>query len=72
MRLHETAQRSIVKTVTYRIVLLISSFIVAYIFTNDTNKTIGITLVSNGVATIAYFLHERFWNRVHWGKEVKK
>lgn len=67
-RFFEHAKRSIVKTISYRLLILVSTFVVAYVITGEIELTLGITFVTNAINTILYFIHERFWNRIHWGK----
>lgn len=68
MAFREVSSRSIAKTVTYRIVIVVSNFIVAYILTGSTSiasQVAGLTFVIN---TAIYFFHERAWDSVRWGK----
>ena len=64
----ETLRRSIVKTVSYRIAILILDFVSIYIFTGQVKIAVGFMIVSNIYTTIGYFLHERIWDRIKWGK----
>jgi len=65
---NETLKRSIFKTVSYRLVILILDFSTIYIFTGKINVALGFTIVSNIYTTIAYFIHDRIWDRIKWGK----
>lgn len=61
--------RSIVKTVSWRLVGSFSTFLIAYAMTGSfaTAGTIGVSqLIAN---TILYYFHERIWNRLSWGKQ---
>lgn len=61
--------RSVVKTVTWRVTGSGATFLIAYIMTGNfaIAGVIGLTqLVSN---TILYYIHERLWNKVQWGKK---
>jgi uncharacterized membrane protein len=67
--LNESATRSIVKTVTWRVTGSSATFLIAYLLIGDFTiaGVIGITqMISN---TILYYLHERVWNRILWGKK---
>lgn len=68
VRFLEHSKRSIVKTITYRLLIVFSTFIVTYLITGKVELTIGITIAANGINTVLYFVHERIWNRIHWGK----
>jgi len=60
-------RRSVVKAVTYRIVIMCLDFITIYLFTGTLRVAIGFMIVSNLYTTIGYFLHERLWARFKWG-----
>lgn len=65
----ETNARSIVKTVTWRLTGSGATFLIAYALTGDfaVAGVIGITqMISN---TILYYIHERLWNGIKWGRQ---
>ena len=64
----ETLGRSVLKTVSYRLVILILDFASIYLFTGKIKVAVGFMIVSNVYTTLCYFLHERIWNRIKWGK----
>lgn len=64
----ETLRRSIVKTVSYRIVILFLDFISIYLFTGKIKIAFGFMIVSNIYTTAGYFFHERIWGNIKWGK----
>jgi uncharacterized membrane protein len=63
----ESRKRSVVKAATYRIVIIVLDFAVVYLLTGRTSIALGFMLLSNVYTTVAYFLHERLWTRIHWG-----
>ena len=71
-KINEFTRRSIFKAVTWRITTTVLTFIVSYIVTGGfgtAGKIAGALFVIN---SIWYFTHERLWNKVQWGKEVKE
>ena len=69
-------KRSLAKTITWRIVSLTTDFLIVFLFIKKifpaggiTLTAVGIAISSNFVSMIMYYLHERAWNRVRWGKE---
>lgn len=68
----ETLTRSIVKTVTYRVVILILDFTSIYIFTGQVKVALGFMIVSNIYSTLGFFFHERIWDKIKWGKIIYK
>ena len=61
--------RSLAKSLTWRVVALLTTFIILYALSKDINMATLATLITNGVNFIAYYYHERIWNSVSWGKE---
>jgi len=66
----ETLKRSIVKTISYRVVILILDFTSIYLFTGKIKIALGFMLISNIYTTLGYFFHERIWDRIKWGKII--
>ncbi|HEX7412669.1 MAG TPA: DUF2061 domain-containing protein [Bacteroidia bacterium] len=66
----ETLKRSVIKTISYRVVILILDFVSIYLFTGQIKIALGFMLVSNVYTTLAYFFHERIWDKVKWGKLI--
>jgi uncharacterized membrane protein len=64
----ETFRRSVVKTLSYRVVILILDFVAIYLFTGKIKVALGFMIVSNIYTTIGYFFHERIWDKIKWGK----
>jgi uncharacterized membrane protein len=61
-------RRTIIKSITFRIVATIATVLIVYFATGNLAlaNTIGvIDLVSK---LLIYYLHERAWERVSWGK----
>jgi len=65
----EHRSRSLMKAVTYRIVILILDFIAIYMLTGKIETAFGFMVVSNIYTSIGYYFHERIWNRTNWGKK---
>ncbi len=68
----ETMRRSVIKTISYRLTILILDFTSIYIFTGQVKIAFGFMLVSNIYTTVAYFFHERIWDNIKWGKLIYK
>jgi uncharacterized membrane protein len=61
------AKRSIVKALTYRIVIVCLDFLAIYVFTHRIEVAVGFMIISNIYTTVGYFVHERIWARIKWG-----
>lgn len=68
----ETGWRSLTKTITFRMIMVVAGFIIAYLFTRDIGMSLGISLVRDGFATLAYFFHERAWEKIQWGRKSEE
>ncbi|MGA2934726.1 MAG: DUF2061 domain-containing protein [Methanomicrobiales archaeon] len=62
--------RSVVKAVSYRIIVVAADFAAVYLFTSRVDIALGFVVVSNIYTSVLYLLHERFWDRVAWGRGV--
>ena len=63
------ASRSLVKTLTYRLFGLIATLTIVFIMTRrlDVAGTVG--LVDMAVRMVGYYLHERLWAHIKYGRE---
>jgi len=69
MRFKETRQRSITKSVTFRVLVIFSDLVIVFALTRKLVDTVAITVFTNIASTVFYFLHERLWNNIGWGKQ---
>ncbi len=63
----ELVTRSVIKALTYRLVIMVFDFTAIYLFTRTAKIALGFVVASNLYTTIAYFGHERLWARIKWG-----
>ncbi len=68
MSYYEHHKRSIVKTIGFHALIILSDALVIFILTHKVTLTLSITIFSNLVSGLIYFIHERAWNNIHWGK----
>jgi len=68
----ETLRRSVVKTICYRVIILIFDFTAIYLFTGQIKVALGFMIVSNIYTTFGYFFYERIWGKIKWGKIIYK
>jgi uncharacterized membrane protein len=62
-----TRKRSVVKALTYRVVIVCLDFLMVWLFTHKVEVARGFMIVSNIYTTVGYFVHERIWARIGWG-----
>jgi len=63
----ETHKRSIAKTISFRILATIITIILVLIFTGNIALASVIGIVEMITKLIAYYLHERLWDKIAWG-----
>jgi len=68
----ETHLRSFFKGITWRIIATVTTMTLVFIFTGDFVLTLGVGFFEVIAKLIFYYLHERVWNRIRWGKYKKK
>lgn len=73
----DSPTRSLLKAISWRIVASGTTFIVAFvIFRNysrqtleeTTNTASAITIIDAAAKLVFYYLHERLWTNIRWGK----
>ncbi len=69
MKSREKRRRSGAKALSYRILSISVDSVVAYFFTRDAGLSAMIVLFVNGYSTALYYLHERVWSHIHWGRK---
>jgi len=66
--LDERMRRSLVKAITYRLIIIVLDITAIYLFTRNLDIALGFMIISNVYTSVAYYFHERIWNRISWGK----
>lgn len=66
--MYETHTRSIVKSLLWRVVATLTSLVVTYEFTHSLGLATTVSLVGAAIGTALYYIHERIWDSVHWGR----
>lgn len=64
----ETHKRSILKTIAYRILSFAVTSIIVFIVTRQIGLSLSIGLFDTGSKLIVYYLHERAWNSINFGR----
>ena len=64
----ETKKRSSIKTLTWKVVATLITLSTTYVFTNNFIGSVKITVVAAIIGLISFYIHERIWNRIKWGK----
>lgn len=62
-------KRAIVKTLCYRLFMVIITVSIAWIVVGDIGDAVNIGIAANILKTGTYYLYERAWDHVVWGVE---
>lgn len=80
-RIKESPLRSLSKALSWRIIASITTFLISFVvFRSLTDKSISETMETAGAITgvdffaklLFYYLHERMWTNIDWGKSWRK
>lgn len=68
----ETHYRSLIKAISWRITGTIDTIVISFIATGKIKLALSIGLVELITKTGLYYLHERVWNDIRYGKKEKE
>ena len=69
MKIIDTQKRSILKTISWRVISFIITFLVAFLWTRDLAIATGVGIVANLINALAFYLHERGWSYIRFGQK---
>ena len=64
----EKHRRSVAKAVSWRVTGTVDTFVISRLVTGDARLAGGIASVEVLTKMVLYYLHERAWSRVGWGR----
>ena len=64
----DTKKRSFWKAITWRLFAVVLLTVVTFLTIGDIKFTTLITLCYHGIQVFMFFIHERLWNFIMWGK----
>lgn len=67
--MYERKRRSIVKAMSWRATGTIDTFIISFLVTGKFQFALTISGIEVITKFILYFVHERLWNKIKFGKE---
>lgn len=68
---HEEHKRSMLKTVSWRIIATSTTMFLVYFFTGKLELTVTVGIGDVLLKMLFYFLHERVWDRITFGRTVR-
>ena len=61
--------RSIVKSISWRVVGTVDTILISWIITGQIKTAFSIGAIELVTKMLLYFFHERVWNNIKWGKK---
>ena len=68
----EKPVRSIVKAISWRITGTLDTMVVSYIVTRELTIALSIGMIEVFTKLLIYYMHERIWNKIHFGRVKAK
>ena len=72
MTAREAHSRSLAKAISWRITGSVDTFVLSFIITGSFKFAGSIALTEMVTKIFLYYLHERAWNVIPWGKEGRR
>lgn len=60
--------RTISKSITWRVIITLNNFLIPLITTGSWQTALAFLTIATILNIIVYYIHERFWNLIKWGK----
>lgn len=64
----EMKRRSWVKSITWRLIGIVMLGAISWLFTHDWEQASLITVTFHGFRLVLYYYHERYWEKIEWGR----
>ena len=64
---HQQRKRAVVKTLCYRLLMILVTVVVAWVFVGDVADAVNIGIAANVIKTVTYYGYERLWDHIAWG-----
>ncbi len=64
----DTQSRSLAKAISWRITGTADTFVISWIITGSISLAGGIAITEVITKIVLYWLHERLWNKINWGR----
>ncbi len=65
---YEHPKRSLVKSLTWRVIAFLTTIIVVYIYSKDIKASLVVGVGANVIKIGLYYWHERIWDKSDFGR----
>ena len=66
----ERPLRSIVKSISWRVIGTLDTVLISWLVTGEVTLALSIGSIELFTKMFLYFLHERLWNAMRWGRDA--
>lgn len=67
--MRDTRLRSWIKSLSWRLLGILILGGISWVYTRDIQQTTIITMTFHTIRLILYYFHERFWEKIKWGRK---
>lgn len=64
----ETTLRTVIKAVSWQLLGIAVMSAIAYLHTGSISTALSMAGTTSALGFVSYFIHEKLWQRVNWGK----
>jgi len=64
----ESLKRSVLKMISFELLLGCLNFLAVYLITGRARIALGFVVICGIYSMISFFIHERIWDKIKWGK----
>ena len=68
LKIMEQHKRTLAKTISWRLTGSGATFFITYIISGNLDIASSIAVTQLTINTILYFMHERIWDKLNWGR----
>ncbi|MGB7317821.1 MAG: DUF2061 domain-containing protein [Planktotalea sp.] len=68
--IHQSKTRALIKAVLWTLLGLLVMVVVGYVMTGSLETGGKMALINSGIGMVTYFLYERIWDKITWGRHV--
>jgi uncharacterized membrane protein len=65
----DNSKRSLAKTLTWRVTGSGATFLISWLISGNLTIAGTIAVIQITANTVLYYIHERIWNKIPWGKK---
>lgn len=69
MEIIANQKRSLLKALSWRLIITLGTILIVFLLTGNFAISLGVGAFEFGIKFLLYYLHERVWNKISWGRD---